>query len=935
MKLFTRQYVLLPLILAATGSLAQTQQVKFNLVTGTNGVSLGKINGMTRDKFGFMWFSGETNRCIIRFDGSHMTRYMNDPRNPNSLGGYYPECLSADEEGNIWVGFYGQGVDKFDQITNTFSHYRHKKDDPESLGSDTVSAILVDHLGNVWVGNDSGLDLLDKNTGKFKHFRNKAGDPSSLSHNMVRSLYEDRNGELWVGTGFAFSPQEKGGGLNRFNRSSGTFTRYLHDPKNPHSLIDNKVRSIFEDSYGTLWIGTNGDGLHTMDKKTGVITRHRYNPSKPDQLSRPAVKNEIDHITFITEDADRKIWIGTLLNGLTRFDPSSNKIDRFANDTDKTGALNDNSCWWANSTPDGFVWMSTQNSNLFKIDIYHSVIPHVGDKRADGLRAFAEGSDSICWYGTLEGLIRKNLKTGSTRKFVHELANENSLSNDHVRCIMPDKNGDLWIGTDDGFNHFNFKTETFTRYYHNPSASLNLFNGVTSLYQDHDSSIWAGSVGSGLAKLDPRTGKLIIFNGADSNSISRHSITALQGGNKNDLWIGTYNQGGLNKLSMENGKVTYYLPGSNIYSLFRDAAGIFWVGTDEALFRYDEKTDSFNSIAETNSGNNIVEVSSIVSDDEDNLWVGTRTSIYRLNKARDQVTRYGNEYGIPDANNFFYVSFKRHDGQLIFGDDFGYYTFYPKELKRTSSKTQLYFTRFWLNDKEVIPTKKGPLKESLFFEKKIDLLYNQNVFSFSSTFVDFRNDGEKKIYYKLENYDADWHSAEAEQQVQYFKVPAGNYMLRIKTANTSDGEWVNRSMAITISPPWWATWWAYIVYSLLFIAAVYSVHRLQRSRVIRAERERTRARELEQAKEIEKAYVLIKCKADLETYVLDHLGRISGVKKVEYTAGAGCILVGIVAYTAKGLYETLVSKIQKIPQIYSTTTLICGHTCIEEGESYE
>jgi hypothetical protein len=90
-----------------------------------------------------------------------------------------------------------------------------------------------------------------------------------------------------------------------------------------------------------------------------------------------------------------------------------------------------------------------------------------------------------------------------------------------------------------------------------------------------------------------------------------------------------------------------------------------------------------------------------------------------------------------------------------------------------------------------------------------------------------------------------------------------------------------------------------------------------------------------QAEEIEKAYVLIKFKADLETYVLDHLGRISGVKKIEYTAGVGCILVGIVAYTAKGLHETIVSKIQKIPQIYSTTTLICGHACMEEGERYE
>jgi streptogramin lyase len=114
---------------------------------------------MTRDKYGFMWFSDERNRCIIRFDGSHMTRYQyqNDPQKTNSLGGYYPECLFADSSGNIWIGFRGMGLDKFDPVLDSFTHYRHHKNDPESLSDDVVSAVLVDHLGNIWVGDDAGL----------------------------------------------------------------------------------------------------------------------------------------------------------------------------------------------------------------------------------------------------------------------------------------------------------------------------------------------------------------------------------------------------------------------------------------------------------------------------------------------------------------------------------------------------------------------------------------------------------------------------------------------------------------------------------------------------------------------------------------------------------------------------------------------------------
>ena len=180
-KYATALFALLLLLLPAKQNYAQTQQISFNLISGTNGVSLGKINAITEDKYGFMWFSDQTNRCIIRYDGSYMKRYQNDPKNPNTLGGYYPECLFADSSGIMWVGFYGQGLDRFDAINNTFIHYRHDAKDSASLANDFVTAVFVDHLGNIWVGNYGGLDLLDLKTGKFTHYSYKSGDSTSLS----------------------------------------------------------------------------------------------------------------------------------------------------------------------------------------------------------------------------------------------------------------------------------------------------------------------------------------------------------------------------------------------------------------------------------------------------------------------------------------------------------------------------------------------------------------------------------------------------------------------------------------------------------------------------------------------------------------------------------------------------------------------------------
>jgi ligand-binding sensor domain-containing protein len=107
------------------------------------------------------------------------------------------------------------------------------------------------------------------------------------------------------------------------------FTRFLHDPNNPSTLIDNRVRAIFEDSKGRFWVGTCGDGLHTMNRKLGSFERHRYNAMDSNGLSRPPVRNTLgwvdDVISFISEDAAGTIWIGTLSGGINRYEPEQGR----------------------------------------------------------------------------------------------------------------------------------------------------------------------------------------------------------------------------------------------------------------------------------------------------------------------------------------------------------------------------------------------------------------------------------------------------------------------------------------------------------------------------------------------------------------------------------------------------------------------------------
>ena len=263
--------------------------------------------------------------------------------------------------------------------------------------------------------------------------------------------------------------------------------------------------------------------------------------------------------------------------------------------------------------------------------------------------------------------------------------------------------------------------------------------------------------------------------------------------------------------------------------------------------------DDFFSIDEKNVDLNIYKVRSVIGDDQDNLWISSANGIYRLNKSRDQIIFYGKENGVVTEFMYYGSAYKGLDGKLFFGDNNGYFAFYPEQLKISPVEPKINFSNFWLNGQSVQPAENGPLHEPIFNTKEIRLKYDQNVFSFSFAAIDYGNPGDKKIYYKLENYDKDWRQSTTEDKAYYFNVAPGKYCFRIKAANTANGVWVEKNISVIISPPWWSTWWAYLIYGLLLAVLVYSFHRFQKKRLIKAERERTRERELAQAKEIEKS----------------------------------------------------------------------------------
>lgn len=775
------------LILPGPSLFGQDQKISFEEVRNQKGRSLGKVNAMVQDKKGFMWFSDQSNGTLVRYDGSNMTFYGYEPDNPNSLGGPYPECLWVSDSGIIWIGFVGYGLDRFDPVSHSFTHFRHDPENPESLGSDIVWALLEDNLGNIWVGTDKGLDLLDPKQGTFRHFRYDEKDPVSLSHDEVRSLYEDRSGTLWVGTGFAFNTDTDAGGLNRFDRASETFTRYLHNPGDSSSLISNKIRAILEDSHGNFWVGTDGNGLHTMDRETGQFTRYTYNPEYPHKLGSLPVIDNFSHITFLIEDVTGHIWIGTLDNGLIRYDPATESVTHFGTAIKNSTAVLENdgwdaylrsdSGWCALPAEDGLVWLGTQvNPDLFRIDLYSSNIPYYQYPAMSGwtIPTFFEDSSGLFWKGNGDGLVLED-STGVTLKvYQHDPENSNTLSNTDIRAISEDHTGRIWVGTASGLNAFDPAGGGFVRYLPDPENPASLSAPViTSVFEDSKQRLWVGTYGGGLNALNQEQNTFRVYkhDPDNPNSISGLNISTICEDKNGDLWIGLFEEGhSLNRLNPSDGTFTPYLRGLNVYSLLVDARDQLWAGTHLGLYKYNEKQDRFEHAGISYN------ITLVIDDVENNLWLYTSDGIIKYNPENGNTLVYGENNAVKGIKEPAAVSspYRKRDGSILFGRLNGYYAFYPESLWVSRDTTRLYITDFRVNrgdqlSAEQVARVKSPGEDSLF------LNYSQRDFSLSFTTIDFRNTEGGQISYMLENFDPDWLEGNADIPANYFRVPGRVY----------------------------------------------------------------------------------------------------------------------------------------------------------------
>ncbi len=567
---------------------------------------------------------------------------------------------------------YTQTTIEFDQWTTA-----------HGLSQVSVFAMLQDREGYLWFATENGLNQFDGY--QFTHFTHSLFDSNSLSDQLVYTMIEDQDGIMWIAC--------FGGGLNRFDRRTGRFTHYRHDPKNPASISSDFVTTLYISPMdpSTLWIGTDRGGLNRMDMTTATFTRYVHRPGDSTSLCN-------DRIYALSGDDLGHVWAGTR-NGLARFDTKKNSFTNYFSDAGGPARISHNEIWHLFKDRDGLLWISTSGGltqcepHALRFTVFRQdpkdprSLPHTKVwATCDDSRA----NSDYMWVGTNQGLARMHKKTGNCTVYLHEEGNPRSLGHNQVWALYNDRQDNIWIGSfGGGVNRVNRSKERFN-HYHSVASDPNTIrhNEMWSICEDSKGNIWAGHR-KGIDVISPDGLRILTIDNENGNESSikirgtrAQSITEDHDGN---IWIGT-DGAGLYRFRPETKKLTLFHHLENdpsslshdfvsyVYQSKTDRS--LWICTNGGLNRLDPSTGKFTRFQ--NDAGNPMSISHdrvrFATEDRDgHLWIGTYGGIDKMDRAAGTFAHHAHD---PDngnslSENRVWVIHEASDGTLWIGTHIG------------------------------------------------------------------------------------------------------------------------------------------------------------------------------------------------------------------------------------------------------------------------
>ncbi|MGE5810724.1 MAG: two-component regulator propeller domain-containing protein, partial [Ignavibacteria bacterium] len=369
----------------------------------------------------------------------------------NSRGSNLITKIDTDKNGNLWIGTFGGGLNKFNIKSNTLSNFLNNPFDQNSIDNNEIISLLSDKTGLIWVGTFSGygINKLNPNGKKFGHYKSDPAGKNSLSDNLITAFTEDSDGNIWIGT--------YRGGMNKFNRKEKSFTPYKYIDGN--NGISNYITCLLADENDRIWIGTYDSGLYIFDQEKNKFSYYTFNVKNKFSISS-------SRISSLIQDKFGTIWIGTLNKGINKVSKEKDwlKFTAYRNSTLYPGTIpsdnvlklftDKNNIFWAVT---GGRFLSEFNYDTGEFSTYQIDSPDSGLE----ILSLSEDDSGNLWLGTGgKGLLKFNKKS---KKYSNE-ENPYILKDKSVFGILPDDNNNLWISTNFGLVKYNLTDHTTESY---------------------------------------------------------------------------------------------------------------------------------------------------------------------------------------------------------------------------------------------------------------------------------------------------------------------------------------------------------------------------------------------------------------------------------------------------------------------------------------
>jgi len=836
---------------------AQPESLRFDRLAKPDGLIGSRVTSIAQDTVGFMWFG--TTEALNRYDGYSFKAYTHSSLDASSLSDNRVSSLILDRSGTLWVGT-SRGLNRYVPTSGTFDRF-YPGSDTTSLPENEILVLYESPVGEFWVGTAGGLFRFDREANTFEAYLHDPDDVNSLGDGWVQTIYEDRSGTLWIGTGDGFRVGTPGrGGLHRLERKSGVFKHYMYRPGDASSLISNDVHAVVEDRRGELWVGTAGNGLHRYNPVADAFVRIPYLvDGKRSILWSAELTYAGTGVTHVFEDGKDNLWITSYGTGLHRWDRDTQISASYRYNPVDKASISDDDVLSIYEDRTGVLWIGT-GGGINKIDQFAKRFRQFRHQpgNANSLSyshvwSVWEDHTGALWAGTTAGgLNRIDRTTGKVTYFRHRRGDPSSLAHDNVNFLYEDRSGVLWVGTyGGGLDRFDRATETFTHFPHIPQNPLSLSDSVvTAIAQDQEGMIWVGTAG-GLNRIDPVTNRIKRFlpDPADPSSLPVADINVLFVDQEGGLWICAENT--ISRFNPEDASFSGVAVNSGCTSMIEDQGGSLWYGRN-GLVKLD-KASGITTTYSVKDGLSSNAVMGILEDARGYLWLSTADAgLSRFDPKTGVFRNYGLDDGLDDLRFSWDAFNKGSDGELFFGGPAGVTAFFPEGIVDNPYPPAMVITGLFVKGQRLHQPGIGDAGFDLRSDAEpLKWPYSQNVVAIEYAGLHYSQPERNQYTVMLEGRDREWRDVGNLRRAEYSSLPPGTYTFRAKAASSDGVSSEPISLRFTILPPWWRTPFAFTGYGLLLVASILVLERMQRHRLLRQERDRAMAREIERAREIE------------------------------------------------------------------------------------